>query len=236
MGYTGDAVTRVSKFSKAESRRGNGLSSAYAYAPVGGVGKRVFDAVFALALILAFAPLLVLVAIAVKLISPGPAFYGHTRIGFRGKAFKCWKFRTMVVNGDEVLANYLAENPDALEEWETTRKLRKDPRVTPLGEVLRKYSVDELPQLFNVLLGQMSFVGPRPVIRAELKMYGGAVTSYLTTRPGITGLWQTSGRSDTSYDERVALDDRYASEWSPVLDASILIKTIPVVLGARGSC
>ncbi len=236
MGHTGDAVTRTAKLARPRSRRRGGLASAYSDTPVGGPAKRVFDAVFALALLLAFAPLLILVALAVKLVSPGPAFYGHTRIGFGGAAFKCWKFRTMVVNGDEVLAQYLDEHPEARAEWEDNRKLRHDPRVTALGEVLRKYSVDELPQLFNVLLGQMSFVGPRPVVRAELKRYGAASASYLATRPGITGLWQTSGRSDTSYEARVALDDRYVSEWSAGLDAVILIKTIPVVLGARGSC
>ncbi len=236
MGHTGEAVTRAARFTKSRPRRRGGLATAYSDMPVGGLGKRVFDTAFALALIVAFAPLLAMVALAVKVVSPGPAFYGHTRIGFGGKAFKCWKFRTMVVNGDEVLAAYMAAHPEAAAEWEANRKLRHDPRVTALGEVLRKYSVDELPQLFNVLLGQMSFVGPRPVVRAELKRYGGTATSYLATRPGITGLWQTSGRSDTSYDTRVALDDQYANEWSAGLDAAILIKTIPVVLGARGSC
>lgn len=236
MDYSGEAVTRDSDFVQDRRPGRNGVGSAFSGVPVGGTGKRVFDAVFALFLIVAFAPLLVLVGVAVKLGSPGPALFGHTRIGFNGKPFKCWKFRTMVKNGDAVLQAHLLKNGDAKREWAATRKLRRDPRVTALGEVLRKYSVDELPQLFNVLLGQMSFVGPRPVVRDELRRYGGGATAYLATRPGITGLWQTSGRSDTSYEDRVALDNRYATQWTAGLDMRILLKTVPVVLGARGSC
>ena len=202
---------------------------------LGGWPKRVADSVLAGAAIAAFFPLLLLLCVAVKLSSPGPVLYGHERIGPRGKPFRCWKLRTMVCDGDAVLAAHLAADPDAQREWEETRKLTNDPRVTALGRVLRTYSVDELPRLINVLCGEMSFVGPRPVVLDELERYGPYVQAYLSARPGITGLWQTSGRSDTSYEYRVALDDRYVREWSFAADIRILLRTVPVVLGARVS-
>ena len=204
--------------------------------PVGGLTKRFQDAAFAVVLLVLFSPFLLLVAITVKLTSTGPVLFGHTRIGHAGKPFKCWKFRTMVTDGDAVLRRHLDAHPAARIEWERNRKLRNDPRVTRFGHVLRKYSVDELPQIINVLLGDMSLVGPRPVATDELERYGHAVEAYLAARPGITGLWQTSGRSDTTYEQRVALDSRYAAEWTFMLDFLILLRTIPVVLGARGSC
>ncbi|MEO9827245.1 MAG: sugar transferase [Paracoccaceae bacterium] len=202
---------------------------------LGGATKRCADTLLAFAGLLALLPLFSLVCIAIKATTPGPMFYGHKRIGHRGKTFKCWKFRTMVADGDAVLRAHFDQCPDARKEWETSRKLSNDPRVTALGHVLRKYSVDELPQLLNVLQGDMSFVGPRPVVEDELEMYGPFAADYLAARPGITGLWQTSGRSDTSYEFRVALDNRYVREWSFFADIKILLKTIPVVVGARGS-
>ena len=202
---------------------------------LGGWPKRVADSVLAGAAIAAFFPLLLLLCVAVKLSSPGPVLYGHERIGPRGKPFRCWKLRTMVCDGDAVLAAHLAADPDAQREWEETRKLTNDPRVTALGRVLRTYSVDELPRLINVLCGVLSFGGPRPVVLDELERYGPYVQAYLSARPGITGLWQTSGRSDTSYEYRVALDDRYVREWSFAADIRILLRTVPVVLGARVS-
>jgi len=204
--------------------------------PVGGSLKRLPDAGLALLLLVLFLPLFLMVAAAVKLSSPGPVLFGHRRIGHGGRTFRCWKFRTMVTDAEARLERLLATDAAARAEWERDRKLRSDPRVTRLGRALRDYSVDELPQLVNVLVGEMSFVGPRPVTAEELDRYGPAVEAYLAARPGITGLWQTSGRSDTSYDERVALDSRYVAEWSPALDCVILMRTVPVVLGARGSC
>ncbi|QDY71734.1 sugar transferase (plasmid) [Qingshengfaniella alkalisoli] len=191
-------------------------------------------AIASLALLL-LSPLLLMVAVAIKATSRGPVLFGHTRIGHDGQAFRCLKFRSMVVNGDEVLDQYLAQNPKEQHVWKTERKLKHDPRVTRLGHVLRAYSVDELPQILNVLSGSMSIVGPRPVTRDELKLYGDSVASYLSARPGITGLWQVSGRSDLGYDERVSLDVSYVHGWSLKRDLGIVLKTVPVVLGARGS-
>lgn len=202
---------------------------------LGGWSKRFVDSVLAGLGLAAFLPLFALLCLAVKLSSPGPVLFGHERIGLRGKKFCCWKLRTMVCDGDAVLQAYLEANPEAKREWIETRKLTNDPRVTPLGHILRKYSVDELPQLVNVLCGEMSFVGPRPVVDDELERYGSYAQAYLSARPGITGLWQTSGRSDTSYEYRVALDDRYVRDWSFAEDIRILFRTIPVVFGARGS-
>ncbi len=202
---------------------------------LGGLAKRIFDCVYSIAGLIFLAPLILMIAVAIKIISPGPVLYAHTRIGFGGKPFKCWKFRTMVVNGDEVLEAHLNANPADRYQWETTRKLRHDPRVTRLGRVLREYSIDELPQLINVFRGEMSFVGPRPVVADELLRYGPKAELYLATRPGITGLWQVSGRSDTGYDERVALDACYVERWSLATDIVILARTVPAVVGARGS-
>jgi exopolysaccharide production protein ExoY len=196
----------------------------------------MLDASVALICVALFSPLFLMVALLIRMSSPGPVFYGHTRVGHGGRAFRCWKFRTMVVDGEAVLERHLAGVPGARAEWEANRKLRNDPRVTRIGQVLRDYSVDELPQLFNVLFGDMSIVGPRPVVQDELDRYGPAATAYLAARPGITGLWQTSGRSDTSYERRVELDARYVTEWSFWLDCLILLRTVPVVLGARGAC
>ena len=202
---------------------------------LGGWSKRLVDSVLSGLALAAFLPFFALLCLAVKLSSPGPVLFGHERIGLRGKKFCCWKLRTMVCDGDAVLQAFLEANPEAKREWIETRKLTNDPRVTPLGHVLRKYSVDELPQLINVLRGEMSFVGPRPVVDDELERYGSYAQAYLSARPGITGLWQTSGRSDTSYEYRVALDHRYVRDWSFAEDFRILLRTIPVVFGARGS-
>ena len=202
---------------------------------VGGVLKRLFDIFVALSAVVMLAPLFILVAVAVKIVSPGPVLYAHQRVGYNNRPFRCWKFRSMVVDGDTVLANYLAANPAEREEWKRSRKLRNDPRVTRLGAVLRSSSVDELPQIINVLMGDMSIVGPRPVVKDELDMYGDAATHYLRTRPGITGLWQVSGRSDTSYDQRISFDTQYVKNWSMASDVSIIVRTIPAVLSSKGS-
>jgi exopolysaccharide production protein ExoY len=208
----------------------NQLSSLSRVKPVGLSRKRLVDIALASFGIVLLCPLLLLCFAACLLASPGPALFGHRRIGFQGKYFRCFKFRTMVINGEQVLREYLAAHPEANAEWEATRKLRFDPRVTAIGSVLRKTSLDELPQLFNVLRGEMSIVGPRPVTEDELARYSTSVGSYLACRPGITGLWQVSGRSGTTYRKRVAYDTYYARHWSMVLDVKIMIATIPALL------
>lgn len=142
----------------------------------------------------------------------------------------------MVTNGDEVLSKHLNNNPEAQKEWDETQKLRDDPRVTPIGRVLRALSIDELPQLFNIFLGDMSVVGPRPVIESELARYGVSAAHYLRTRPGLTGLWQISGRSDVSYHRRILMDRYYVTNWSFLSDIAIILRTLPAVIMARGSC
>ena len=199
------------------------------------LAKRAMDiAIAGTALILA-APFFIVVSLLVRA-DGGPAFYAHPRVGRGGTIFGCLKFRSMVVDSKERLEALLAADPAARAEWEQTRKLRHDPRVTRIGRFLRATSLDELPQLINVLRGEMSVVGPRPVTQAELdSYYGAAAAHYLTVRPGITGLWQVSGRSETSYDQRVALDVAYVSQPSLLADIRILLKTPVAVLSRRGA-
>ncbi|HCF8438942.1 TPA: sugar transferase, partial [Klebsiella pneumoniae] len=165
----------------------------------------------------------------------GPAIYGHERVGKNGRKFKCLKFRSMVINSKEVLENLLINDNEAREEWEKTFKLKNDPRITKIGHFLRRTSLDELPQLFNVLKGEMSLVGPRPIITEELQRYNEEVDYYLLSKPGMTGLWQVSGRSDVDYDTRVYLDSWYVKNWSMWNDIAILFKTIAVVLNRDGA-
>ena len=197
--------------------------------------KRLLD----VSLILIFSPILIplfiILIILTKLTSRGPVFYGHKRIGKNGKEFKCWKFRSMCQDADKKLDEILANNPQMREEWEKERKFTNDPRVTKFGKFLRKTSLDELPQLINILIGQMSFVGPRPVTEPELEKYGGYREYVLSVAPGLSGMWQTSGRSDTEYEERISLDSYYIQNWSIWLDIWILIKTVYVVLKGRGA-
>jgi len=197
--------------------------------------KRVFDIVFTLCLALAALPLGLLIALAIVLDSRGGVFFAHTRVGKGGKPFRIYKFRSMMAGGDEVLARYLEQNPSLVEEWKLTHKLKDDPRVTRVGRLLRKTSLDELPQVWNVLRGEMSMVGPRPIVLEESAKYGPAFALYTQVRPGLTGLWQVSGRNDTNYQRRVALDCYYIRHWSLWLDAKILLKTVRVVLGGRGA-
>jgi exopolysaccharide production protein ExoY len=198
--------------------------------PIGLKSKRLIDIVLALSGIVLLAPLLIICFIATLATSRGPALFRHRRVGFSGKHFDCLKFRTMVTDAPERLKQLLESDPIAAAEWYANHKLRHDPRVTAIGVILRKSSLDELPQLFNVLKGDMSIVGPRPVTEEELIKYNGAANAYLACRPGITGLWQVSGRSTTTYDKRIACDTFYARNWSMSLDAKILIVTIPSVL------
>jgi Undecaprenyl-phosphate galactose phosphotransferase WbaP len=179
--------------------------------------------------------LLGVVSLVVRLGSPGPVFYSHRRIRKGGAFFSMWKFRTMCVNSAEVLEDYLARHPDARAEWDETHKLRRDPRITSLGAFLRRYSLDELPQLWNVLLGQMSLVGPRPIVAAEVGKYADRFDCYCRVKPGLTGLWQVSGRSELSYDERVALDCEYVKRWSLSKDFVILLRTFASVVNQDGA-
>lgn len=220
------------------SPRPNAASAEIFWPPAiakGGFAKRALDVIGALTALIVFFPLFVFAAIAIRLTSSGPVFYGHERVGFGRRHFKCWKFRSMYVDAEKALQRHLNENPALLEEWQATRKLKNDPRVTRFGQVLRDYSIDELPQLINVIVGDMSFVGPRPVVEEELDRYGDAAPVYLSVRPGITGLWQVSGRTDTSYEERVRLDEHYVKNWSMGTDIRILLRTVPAVIGKHGS-
>ena len=203
--------------------------------PFGDAVKTVFDRTAALAGLILLLPMFLMVAALVWLSDPGPVLYGHVRIGKGGRSFRCLKFRSMVLDGDKVLSAHLAANPEAAQEWEAVRKLKSDPRVTPLGRVLRKTSLDELPQLINVLKGEMSLVGPRPIVADEARHYGAAIRDYMAVRPGLTGLWQIGGRSDTSYAERVRLDQTYVQRRNLGLDLWVLMRTVVVVLKGRGS-
>ncbi|MDX1948457.1 MAG: undecaprenyl-phosphate galactose phosphotransferase WbaP [Pirellulaceae bacterium] len=197
--------------------------------------KRSFDLAITLALGLAALPVFALLSVLVRLSSPGPVFYSQERIGLHGRRFRAWKFRSMLANADEVLAQHLAENPDLMAEWQATHKLKRDPRVTWIGYWLRKTSLDELPQVWNVLCGEMSLVGPRPIVEAEIDKYADCYAEYARVLPGITGLWQINGRNNTTYDERVDFDAYYVRNWSPWLDLYILGCTVKVVLLREGA-
>jgi Undecaprenyl-phosphate galactose phosphotransferase WbaP len=205
------------------------LSSRY------GVVKRALDLLLTIIGGILVSPLLILVAISIRLGSRGPVFYGQTRIGQNGAPFKAWKFRSMVMNADSMLESYLAQHPELREEWERDHKLKIDPRVTWAGKFLRRTSLDELPQLWNVLKGEMSLVGPRPITEKEVEKYGTAFELYKRVKGGITGLWQVSGRNDVSYDERVYWDLFYVRNWSVWLDLCILFRTIAAVLFSKGA-
>jgi len=180
-------------------------------------------------------PFIALVAVIIACESRGPVFFGHERIGRGGKPFSAWKFRSMVRDAPRILSEYLAAHPELRDEWERDHKLRDDPRVTRVGRLLRKTSLDELPQLWNVLKGEMSLIGPRPIVQAEVERYADMFELYLLVRPGISGLWQISGRNDVTYAERVTLDTYYVRNWSVWLDVFILAKTVRVVLLGRGA-
>ena len=196
--------------------------------------KRAFDVLAAGALLLFVSPLMALIAWQIRRTDGGGVIFAHTRIGRHGQLFRCYKFRTMVANSAEVLAELLANDPAARAEWEKDRKLRHDPRITAIGRFLRKTSLDELPQLLNVVRGEMSLVGPRPVVLDELELYGEARVYYLQVRPGLTGLWQISGRNDVDYERRVSLDAWYVRNWTLWYDILILFRTLLVVPG-RGN-
>ncbi len=196
--------------------------------------KRTMDVIGSSLLIILFSPVLFLLYLFISW-DGGSAIYGHIRIGRNGKPFRCWKFRTMVLNSNEVLKNLLEQDPIAKAEWEKDCKLKNDPRITKLGFLLRKMSLDELPQLFNVLFGQMSLVGPRPIVRHELTYYEENIDYYLMAKPGMTGLWQVSGRNNVDYETRVYFDSWYVKNWSLWNDIAILFKTVKVVLKRNGA-
>ncbi|NDW01734.1 sugar transferase [Salipiger sp. PrR002] len=201
-------------------------------------GKRVFDVGFAMLMILLFLPVFVTILVAIVLTDRGPAIYAHTRIGKGGRKFQCYKFRTMVLDADTRLDALLALNPHLQAEWEGTRKLKEDPRILPyIGSALRRSSLDELPQILNVLKGDMSIVGPRPIVEDELKYYGVAQHLYLQVRPGLTGPWQATERSDSSYSKRVKLDATYVQSGSFATDLQVIWTTARkfVTLSGRGA-
>jgi Undecaprenyl-phosphate galactose phosphotransferase WbaP len=197
--------------------------------------KRTLDIV----LVLLASPVLLLlflaVAAAVRFTSPGPILFSHRRIRKHGAFFSMWKFRTMCVDSAQVLEDYLASDPEARAEWRRTHKLRHDPRVTRVGVFMRRFSLDELPQFWNVLQGTMSLVGPRPIVAAEVEKYGEYFADYCKVKPGLTGLWQVSGRSEVTYEERVQLDCRYVRTWSLLGDAKILARTLSSVVNQDGA-
>jgi Undecaprenyl-phosphate galactose phosphotransferase WbaP len=199
------------------------------------MAKALLDVILTLTLGLVLLPVVTMIAVLVKLDSPGPVFYGQRRLGQDGTPFTAWKFRSMAPNADELLENYLQANPALRQQWERDQKLRHDPRVTRIGHFLRRTSLDELPQLWNVLRGEMSLVGPRPIIDEEIWRYGDKYELYTKVLPGITGLWQVSGRNNVSYEERVTFDAYYVRNWSVWLDVYILLRTVWVVMIGDGA-
>ncbi|GAA4018914.1 hypothetical protein GCM10022280_18210 [Sphingomonas swuensis] len=208
------------------------------FVPSAGTGARLcqrcLDVTVALVALLLVWPLLLLGAVLVLASGPGPIFYSHRRLGRDGQVFGCIKLRTMRTDADRILQELLRSSPAMMAEWVADRKLRNDPRITRIGQFLRRYSLDELPQLFNVLRGEMSIVGPRPLATDEAQHYGADYRLCFSVNPGITGLWQVSGRNDVSYQRRVELDCHYATVRCLALDLSIMLRTIPVVLGGTG--
>lgn len=203
--------------------------------PLFAMWKRIMDVFIALTAAVVLSPLIVTIIAAVKLTSRGSIFYGHRRVGKNNTPIRVWKFRTMVKGADVFLAERLAADRSLQIEWEQNHKLRSDPRLTPIGNFLRRYSLDELPQLWNVIKGDMSIVGPRPIIEAEIPRYAEYFVDYTKVFPGITGLWQVSGRNETTYQQRVYLDSYYVNNWSPLLDLYILFRTVKAVASARGA-
>ena len=199
------------------------------------ISKRAFDVIVGGLLLLLLAPLLLLLAALIRLESPGAAVFAHRRLGKNGVVFKCYKFRSMVINAQELLPQLLKNNPDLQEQWNRDFKLKDDPRVTRIGRILRRTSLDEIPQLINVLKGEMSLVGPRPIVAEEMERFGDMAREYMMVLPGITGLWQVSGRNDIDYQERVLMESWYVRNWSLWMDISLLFRTIGVVLNRKGA-
>ena len=197
--------------------------------------KRILDLLIAVPALFFLSPFMLLVGLFIRLQDGGPVFFVQERRGFGGVSFTCMKFRTMRSDAEDVLGNLLATNSEMAAEWRTTQKLRDDPRITKMGHFLRKTSIDELPQLLNIIRGEMSVVGPRPIVEDEVRRYGDQIKSYDSIRPGVTGLWQINGRNDTTYEERIEMDVEYAENVSLMGDLVILIRSIPAILGRRGA-
>ena len=205
------------------------------HASVTSIVKRGMDIVLSLMGLVFALPLMVIIAVLIKSSDGGKILFSQKRIGLHGKTFNCFKFRTMVMDANAQLQNLLETDEAAQLEWSTTQKLKNDPRITWLGNFLRKSSLDELPQLINILRGEMSLVGPRPIVNSEIPKYGPFYPSYVSVRPGLTGPWQVSGRSNTEYHERVEMDRDYAENWSVVSDVAIVARTVPALLLSRGA-
>lgn len=198
--------------------------------------KRTFDICVAGGLLILFMPILLIASAMIYARDGAPILFVHKRVGKHGKMFGCYKFRTMVRNSQEVLEQVLRDDPERRREWDETQKLMDDPRILgKVGKFLRKTSFDELPQLLNILKGDMSVVGPRPIVAEEVERYGPAAMKYITVRPGLTGAWQVGGRSSTSYEDRVAMDVEYIDNWNVMKDIVIVSKTVKVVLGDRNA-
>ena len=198
--------------------------------------KRLFDILFSSSALVILAPVYLWITLAIRFSSKGRVIYSHERIGRGGKPFPCYKFRTMYPDADQRLSQLLDNCPKMRNEWKETRKLKNDPRVTPVGKFLRKTSLDELPQFWNVLKGDLSIVGPRPVVQEEVIQYLGAkAVKILSIRPGLTCIWQVSGRNDTSYNKRIELDEKYVDNHSMLLDITLIAKTIPSMILSKGA-
>jgi len=226
-------ITRSKVSSRARLRTQRTVSNRIAHYAVW--GKRSFDILFALTVLVLFSPVYVIIAFLILISSQGSIFYIHSRVGLNGREFKCIKFRTMIDGAEQVLEDYLDSCPTSRAEYESSFKLKKDPRITKIGKFLRTTSLDELPQFWNVLVGDMSVVGPRPLVKAELVRYGEWIDDVLNVRPGIAGLWQVSGRNDIPYDKRVQLDASYVKLMSLSLDIKLIISTILVVIFPKGN-
>lgn len=202
----------------------------------GKLAKRIFDITLATFMLILMFPVMLITALAVAITSPGPILFKQERVGCRGRSFACLKFRSMRVDAENRLISLLKERPELLREWECNQKLQRDPRITRLGAFLRISSIDELPQLINVIRGDMSLVGPRPIVPSEVPKYGRHILSYFAVKPGLTGIWQVTGRNNSTYARRVAADVIYARSHSLWLDMKIIALTVPAVLTGRGSC
>ena len=197
--------------------------------------KRILDLMIAIPALFFLFPMMLLVGLVIRLQDGGPVFFVQDRRGFGGVSFACMKFRTMRTDAEDLLGNLLATDPEMAAEWRAAQKLRKDPRITKMGLFLRKTSIDELPQLLNIIRGEMSVVGPRPIVDDEVRRYGEKIDSYDSIRPGVTGLWQINGRNDTTYEERIEMDVEYAENISVMGDIIILIRSVPAILLRRGA-
>ena len=211
------------------------ISNLHSHASRRSFVKRAMDILISGTAIFFAFPIMFVIAIAIRMQDGGKVLFEQERVGYNGKSFKCLKFRSMVVDAERKLKDVLDNDPVAREEWETMRKLSVDPRITWVGDFLRKSSLDELPQLFNVIRGDMSLVGPRPIVNDEIALYADEYDNYSSMRPGISGLWQISGRSDVDFESRVQFDKRYNEDWSILFDLEIMLKTIPALLKRTGA-